>query len=261
MPANIKIFASSKKRKNGTQIFVDAKPNLTCPVQSANIFFMENYYQDYINTIKKIDTNKKPKLLLHVCCAPCSSHCLEVLEPYFDVTVFFYNPNISPKAEYDKRLFEEQNFVKTAHPNTKVVEAQYDSQNFFAIAKGLEDLPEGGERCHRCYELRLKKTAEYAKQNGFDYFTTTLTISPYKNSKVLNEIGGNVAKQYGAKYLFSDFKKENGYLHSIELSHKYNLYRQNYCGCIFSKMAREKFEKSKDAKSGAQNGTKISPEK
>ena len=207
---------------------------------------MENYHKDFLNIVANIDKRQKPKLLLHVCCAPCSSHCLEVVEPFFDVTVFFYNPNISPKTEYDKRLLEEQKFVKIAHPNVKVVEAEYDSQSFFDIAKGLEDLPEGGERCHKCYELRLKKTAQFARDNNFDFFTTTLTVSPYKNSQVLNEIGANVAKQYGVKYLFSDFKKQNGYLHSIELSHKYNLYRQNYCGCIYSKIAREKFEKAKE---------------
>ena len=205
---------------------------------------MDNYYQIFLETTKKIDKTKKPKLLLHVCCAPCSSHCLQVLEEFFDVTVFYYNPNISPFDEYQKRLNEEINFVKAVHPNVKVIEAEYDNQSFEQMVKGLEDLPEGGARCKLCYQMRLKKTAEYAKQINFDYFTTSLTVSRYKNSQVLNEIGANVAKQIGVNYLFSDFKKENGYQHSIELSKQFNLYRQNYCGCKYSKIAREKFDQT-----------------
>ena len=202
----------------------------------------KTYYQQFLDTVKNIDVEKKPKLLLHVCCAPCSSHCLEVLEKYFDITVFYYNPNIAPFEEYQKRLSEEKTFVKNVHHNIKVVEAEYDNQNFENMVKGLEDLPEGGSRCKLCYEMRIRKTGEYAKENGFDYFTTSLTVSRYKNSQTLNEIGEKVAKQIGVKYLFSDFKKENGYQHSIELSRKYNLYRQNYCGCKYSKIAREKYE-------------------
>lgn len=204
-----------------------------------------NYYLEFLKTIKKIDKSSKPKLLLHVCCAPCSSHCLEVLEECFDVSVYYYNPNISPIEEYQKRLLEEINFVKKVHPNIKVIEAEYDNVNFENIVIGLENLPEGGARCKLCYQMRLEKTARFAKENGFDYFTTSLTISPYKNSKILNEIGENVAKQYGVKYLFSDFKKEDGYKRSIELSNKYNLYRQNYCGCKYSKLARERYEKER----------------
>ena len=202
----------------------------------------KTYYQQFLDTVKEIDVKKKPKLLLHVCCAPCSSHCLDVLEKYFDITVFYYNPNISPIEEYQKRLGEEKTFVKNVHQNIKVVEAEYDNQNFENMVKGLEDLPEGGSRCKLCYEMRIRKTGEYAKANGFDYFTTSLTVSRYKNSQILNEIGEKVAKQIGVKYLFSDFKKENGYQHSIELSRKYGLYRQNYCGCKYSKIAREKYE-------------------
>lgn len=201
-----------------------------------------NYYQEFLDTLKNLDNGSKPKLLLHVCCAPCSSHCLQVVEPYFNVTVFYYNPNIAPFEEYQKRLNEEKRFLSEAHPNINIVEAEYENQKFEELAKGLEDLPEGGERCKKCYRQRLEKTAEYAKQNGFDYFTTTLTVSPYKHSETLNQIGGEVAEQFGVKYLFSDFKKENGYKNSIEISKKYNLYRQDYCGCVYSKILREKYK-------------------
>lgn len=201
-----------------------------------------NYYQEFLTTIQNLDANRKPKLLLHVCCAPCSSHCLQVVEPYFDVTVFYYNPNIAPFEEYQKRLSEEKRFLKEAHSNVKIVEAEYDNQKFEELVKGLEDLPEGGERCKKCYRQRLEKTADFAKQNGFDCFTTTLTVSPYKHSATLNQIGGEVAERFGIKYLFSDFKKENGYQNSIEISKKYNLYRQDYCGCVYSKNLREKYK-------------------
>ena len=201
----------------------------------------QNYYQEFLSTIKQIDISKKPKLLLHVCCAPCSSHCISVLDPYFDITVFYYNPNISPFEEYERRLNEEKRFLEKAYPHIKIINAEYDSQNFEAMAKELEDLPEGGERCKKCYHMRLLKSGQYAKQNGYDYFTTTLTVSPYKHSATLNEIGGEVASGLGIKYLFSDFKKEDGYKHSIELSKKYNLYRQDYCGCKYSKRLREEY--------------------
>ena len=207
-----------------------------------------NYYQEFLNITKTVNTQKKPKLLLHVCCAPCSSHCISVLVPFFDVTVFYYNPNISPFEEYTRRLEEEKRFLSEAYPFVKVVDAEYDNQNFEDMAKGLEDLKEGGERCKKCYRMRLEKTAKFAKENGYDFFTTTLTVSPYKHSATLNEIGEEVASQFGTKYLVSDFKKENGYLHSIELSKKYNLYRQDYCGCKFSKLAREKFLETKNLK-------------
>lgn len=209
----------------------------------------QDNYKIFLETIKNIDTLAKPKLLLHVCCAPCSSHCLSVLEPYFDITVFFYNPNISPINEYHKRLDEEKRFLELAHKNVKFVETDYDNQKFEEMAKGLENLQEGGERCKKCYTQRLQKTAEYAKQNGYDYFCTTLSVSPYKSSKVLNEIGGQIAQSVGIKYLFSDFKKQNGYQHSIEISHQYGLYRQNYCGCRFSKLSREKADAEHNDKS------------
>ena len=198
-----------------------------------------NYYQEFLSTIQQIDKTKKPKLLLHVCCAPCSSHCISVLYPFFDITIFYYNPNITPYEEYERRLNEEKRFIKEAYPDIKIVDAEYDCDKFEEMAAGLENLPEGGERCKKCYRMRLEKSGEYAKQNGFDYFTTTLTVSPYKHSATLNQIGEDVSNLCGVKYLFSDFKKEDGYKHSIELSKKYNLYRQDYCGCQFSKRNRE----------------------
>jgi len=198
-----------------------------------------NYYQEFLSTIQQIDKTNKPKLLFHVCCAPCSSHCISVLYPFFDITIFYYNPNITPFEEYERRLNEEKRFIKEAYPDIKIVNAEYDCDKFEEMSVGLEDLPEGGERCKKCYRMRLEKSGEYAKQNGFDYFTTTLTVSPYKHSATLNQIGEDISKLCGVKYLFSDFKKEDGYKHSIELSKKYNLYRQDYCGCQFSKRNRE----------------------
>ncbi len=196
-----------------------------------------NYQIVLDKTLQEIlEKGRKPKLLLHVCCAPCSSYVLEYLNNYFDITVFYYNPNISSKDEYNKRLNEEIRFVKEYPFKNKVVvvNGEYDNLEFEKIISGLENEKEGGIRCFKCYRLRLEKSAQYAKENNFDYFTTTLTISPYKNSKVINEIGNDLSLQYGIKYLFSDFKKKNGYKRSIELSHEYNLYRQDYCGCKYS---------------------------
>lgn len=196
-----------------------------------------NYQIILDETIKKIkESNKKPKLLLHVCCAPCSSYVLEYLNELFDITVFYYNPNISSFDEYNKRLNEEKRFVKEYPFKNKivVVNGDYDNDIFEETIKGLENEKEGGARCFKCYRLRLMESAKYAKENGFDYFTTTLTISPYKNSQVLNEIGRELSQIYGIEYLYSDFKKKNGYKRSIELSHQYNLYRQDYCGCVYS---------------------------
>lgn len=178
-----------------------------------------------------------PTLLLHACCAPCSSYVLEYLSQYFDITVIFYNPNISTEQEYAhraeelKRFIKEKNFKKTV----QVIIEKYDSTEFYATVKGLENCAEGGNRCFKCYALRLEKTAKIAKESGFDYFTTTLSISPLKNAEKLNEIGGELEKKYEVSYLYSDFKKKNGYKRSIELSNEYNLYRQNFCGCEFSK--------------------------
>lgn len=195
---------------------------------------MINYQIELEKELKKIE-NTKPKLLLHVCCAPCSSYVLTYLCEYFDITVLYYNPNISPYEEYEKRLNEEKRLIKELNKDIKIIECGYDNDAFENIAKGLEQVKEGGIRCHKCYTLRLEETAKIAKKNNFDYFTTTLTISPLKNSQVLNKIGANLSEKYNIKYLYSDFKKKEGYKLSIILSKKYNLYRQNYCGCKYSK--------------------------
>lgn len=178
-----------------------------------------------------------PRLMLHSCCAPCSSYTLKYLAEYFDITVYYYNPNISPKEEFDKRFLEQERLISqlpTKH-SVSLVEGEYNYDDFLDIAKGYEDVPEGGERCFRCYRMRLESTARLAKEQGFDYFCTTLSISPLKNSQKINEIGFEVAEKYGIKWLPSDFKKKEGYKQSIELSREYNLYRQNFCGCVFSK--------------------------
>lgn len=179
-----------------------------------------------------------PKLLLHVCCAPCSSYVQEYLTEYFDITLLFYNPNMDTKDEYEHRSGELERLVKEAGFPSKVVICDYDPESFGKIAAGMEDEPEGGARCRKCYELRMRKAAEYAASNGYDYFTTTLSISPYKNADWINEIGECLASEYGIRHLPSDFKKRDGYKRSIELSEKYGLYRQDYCGCIMSKEER-----------------------
>lgn len=179
-------------------------------------------------------SNKKPKLLLHSCCAPCSSGVLEQLIKQFDITIFYYNPNIYPSSEYDKRVKEQKKFIKLFDKNIKFLEIGYESANFYKAVKGMEDEKEGKERCFTCYRLRLEKTALLAKEQNYDYFTTTLSLSPYKNANKLNDIGKELSTIYDVKYLYSDFKKNNGYLRSIENSKKYNLYRQPYCGCEFS---------------------------
>lgn len=186
--------------------------------------------------------NNTPSLLLHSCCAPCSSYVLETLSNYFKITIFYYNPNIYPIDEYIKRKEEEKRFIKEFSSKNKIefLDCDYDGELFFEMAKGLEDLREGDKRCYLCYQLRMNKTALVAKENNFDYFTTTLSISPYKNSSWINEIGRKLEKEIGIKYLPADFKKKNGYKRSIELSNVYNLYRQDYCGCIYSKVEREK---------------------
>lgn len=177
-----------------------------------------------------------PRLLLHSCCAPCSSYVLEYLSEYFEITVFYYNPNIYPESEYTKRVLEQQMLIKEMNFKYPVsfLAGIYEQQKFYQMAKGLEYVPEGGERCFRCYALRLKETARRAAEGGFDYFTTTLSISPLKNAQKLNEIGLEAAKEAGVSYLVSDFKKKDGYKRSIELSREYGLYRQDYCGCIYS---------------------------
>lgn len=184
----------------------------------------------------------REKLLLHVCCAPCSSRVLEVLIQQFDITVYFYNPNITDSEEYFKRYNELQRFLGEAHfaSGVKCIDGGYDSKMFFEMSKGLEKEPEKGVRCYKCYQLRMEAAAKYAKANGFDLFTTSLSISPHKNAVWINEIGEMCKDIYGIGYLYSDFKKKNGYVRSIELSKEYGLYRQDYCGCVFSKEQREK---------------------
>lgn len=185
-----------------------------------------------------------PSLLLHCCCAPCSSYVLEYLTEYFRITVHFYNPNISEKAEYEKRSAELRRLVSEQPHRCPVTftEGAYEPEKFYDIAKGYEDVPEGGERCFRCYRLRLSEAADAAKAGGFSYFTTTLSISPLKNARKLNEIGAEESERVGVPYLFSDFKKKEGYKRSIVLSQKYSLYRQDYCGCEFSRRERNRTE-------------------
>jgi predicted adenine nucleotide alpha hydrolase (AANH) superfamily ATPase len=195
----------------------------------------KNYHKILLDEINEITKgNKRPKLLLHSCCAPCSSYVIQFLSEYFHMEIFFFNPNIYPEEEYIKRLEEQIRLIKEMGLDYKVVKNEYKSHLFYNAVKGYENMGEGSERCYRCFELRLDKTAEYAKLNGFDYFTTTLTISPLKNAQKINEIGLDLEKKYKIKFLNSDFKKNNGFKSSVDLSKKYNLYRQNYCGCIFS---------------------------
>lgn len=197
-------------------------------------------YSIELEKIIKSNGSKKPSLLLHACCAPCSSYVLEYLASHFNITLFFYNPNIYPEDEYKKRLDELKRLVREMKLNIKVLEEHYVPDEFFEISKGLENIPEGGERCRKCYRLRLQKTAEAAKADRYDFFCTTLSISPHKNAEWINEIGNELSKDYGTAFLPNDFKKKNGYKRSIELSKKYNLYRQNFCGCIFSKASADK---------------------
>ena len=187
-------------------------------------------------------SGEKKTLLLHSCCAPCSSYCLEYLEPYFDITVFFYNPNMDSAEEYERRASELTRFVKESGSSAKLIIREFDPKPFYEMAQGLEDVPEGGERCFRCYELRMRAAAEFAAGNGYDYFTTSLSISPLKNSTKINDIGEMLSGIYGVKHLPSDFKKKEGYKRSVELSREYNLYRQDYCGCIYSKRRENKLE-------------------
>ncbi|MDY6325536.1 MAG: epoxyqueuosine reductase QueH [Catonella sp.] len=207
-----------------------------------------NYDTLLEDTISKIKAaNTRPSLLLHACCAPCSSAVLERIAKYFKIDIFYYNPNITPKREVDKRIEEVEKLLKL-EPGTegiRLIPGKYDPESFEATAKGREMIPEGGERCYDCYELRLRETAVYAKEHNYDYFSTTLSISPYKRSQWLNEIGGKLAEEFDVPYLYSDFKKKNGYRRSIELSEEYGLYRQNYCGCKYSLAERERKIKEK----------------
>ncbi|MDE6471207.1 MAG: epoxyqueuosine reductase QueH [Eubacterium sp.] len=201
---------------------------------------------------KIIECNKReditPSLLLHSCCAPCSSYTIEYLSDYFKITVLYYNPNISEQTEYEKRKAEQIRLIQSLDTKNRVsfLDCEYNSSEFFDIAGGYENCCEGGERCFRCYRLRLEKTAMLAKEKGFDYFCTTLSISPLKNAQKINQIGFEIADKCSIKWLPSDFKKREGYKRSIELSRQFNLYRQNYCGCVFSKREMEKEEETGD---------------
>ncbi len=194
----------------------------------------ESYYKLYQKELESIKDKKK--ILLHSCCAPCSSSVIMSLMEHFDITILYYNPNISPIKEYEKRKKEQIELInklkKIAQVN--IIDCDYDNDVYEERIKGYEECPERGQRCTICFNLRLEKTAKIAKENNFDYFCTTLTLSPYKNAKLINEIGEELSKKYKIKWLYSDFKKNDGYKKSIELSKKYNLYRQNYCGCKYS---------------------------
>lgn len=197
---------------------------------------MKTNYQLKLEEIIKREKGNIPKLLLHTCCAPCSSYVLEYLSEFFSITILYYNPNISPIEEYEKRLNEQKrliNDLKTKNPVT-LLECSYDNNKFEDMVKGLENEPERGSRCLKCYRLRLEETVRLAKENNFDYFGTSLSVSPYKSSEALNKIGEELSNVYGIPYLYSDFKKKNGYKRSIELSKIHNLYRQDYCGCKYS---------------------------
>lgn len=211
---------------------------------------VRNYQKELDKIIEDIGAAAgcAPTLFLHSCCAPCSSYVLEYLRKYFRITVFYYNPNITEDEEYRKRVAEQKRLIATYNKELtesvegaqsgyliQVIEGDYEPQRFYEIAKGLERCPEGGERCFACYALRLRETAMRAKAGDFDYFTTTLSISPLKNAAKLNEIGETLAGEYGIRWLPSDFKKKGGYQRSIELSKEYDLYRQNYCGCVYSR--------------------------
>lgn len=206
-----------------------------------------NYQKLCEEEISKASAGERvPSVLLHSCCAPCSSYCIEYLSQYFHVTVFYYNPNIYPDSEYYHRVKEQQEFINRFPAKYPVgfIEGDFDTQEFYKAAKGLEQEPERGARCTECFKLRLGRTAEVASEKRFDYFTSTLTISPMKDAALLNQIGSEMGEVHGVKWLPSDFKKKNGYLRSCELSREYGIYRQDYCGCVFSYNERQKEKES-----------------
>lgn len=216
-----------------------------------------NYQRELEQTIEHLEKKGTvPSLLLHSCCAPCSSYVLEYLSRYFKITVLYYNPNIYPKEEFLKRMQEQEAFIARLPARYPIgfMGSAYREQEFYQAVKGYEQIPEGGERCFRCYALRLREAAHAARDGGFDYFTTTLSISPLKNAGKLNEIGETLAEEYGVTYLTSDFKKKNGYKRSTELSKEYGMYRQDYCGCIFSKKEREAARKEQERRQNSCNG-------
>lgn len=192
---------------------------------------IENY-KDFLHLISSFEY--KPKLLLHSCCAPCSSHTLKLLLEYFDIDIYYSNDNIYPKEEFFRRLEEQIRLAGILDKRIKVIDDGYNSQDYYDAVKGFENLGEHSKRCYECYRFRLEKTAKLAHEKGYDYFTTTLSISPYKNSNWINEIGYKLEEKYGIKFLYSNFKKAEGYKESIKLSEEYGLYRQDYCGCVFS---------------------------
>ncbi len=195
-----------------------------------------------IDPDKPVEGGARLRVLLHICCAPCSSATLERLQERFDVDLYFYNPNIEPYAEFEKRAREAERFVREFRPDggVRVLTAEYDHGAIEEIARGREEMPERSERCYLCYELRMRKTAEYAKAHGYECFTTSLSISPYKSSRWINEIGERLERETGVRFLHSDFKKQNGYRRSIEMSREYGLYRQDWCGCVYSRRERER---------------------
>ena len=201
-----------------------------------------NYQKQLDKIIENIKSDETPTLLIHSCCAPCSSYVLEYLSQYFKITIFYYNPNIYPKEEYLKRVEEQKSLISQLPAKNPVdfIEGRFNESEFYNAVKGLEHIPEGGERCFACYRLRLEETARLAKEQGFDWFTTTLSISPYKNAQKLNEISAELSEIYHVKNLPADFKKKEGYKRSIRLSAEYKLYRQDYCGCVFSQQERNK---------------------
>ena len=209
---------------------------------------MKNYQLVLDNILNQIEEKKEvPSLLLHTCCAPCSSYVLEYLSKYFKITIYYYNPNINTYEEFKKRADEQERLIQemSFENPVKCIIADYNNLEFENIIDGLKEEPEGGKRCFKCYELRLEQSCKYALEHNFDYFTTSLSISPYKNSTKVNEIGEALEQKYGIKYLYADFKKKNGYKRSIELSKIYNLYRQDYCGCIYSKKRKGDFNEEK----------------
>lgn len=198
-----------------------------------------NYQKEMEKILKRINPDEKPKLLLHSCCAPCSSYVLEYLIDFFKITILFYNPNMIDKDEFEKRYNEQVKINAGLSSSIELVKIPYDNTIFYGAVKGLEHIKEGGARCEACFELRLTEAAKYASEHHFDYFTTTLSISPLKNSTVLNSLGIEIGEKYHVNYLVSDFKKRNGYKRSVELSKEFDLYRQDYCGCIYSKIERD----------------------
>lgn len=197
-----------------------------------------NYQLEMEEEIRKLN-GERPALLLHSCCGPCSSAVLERLTSHFRVTVFYYNPNIEPKAEYEHRLSEQKRLLSLLPGDIPLLPCEYDHDAFSAFAEAMADCPEGGKRCLQCFSLRLNETARAAKEHGFPYFTTTLSVSPHKNAENLNRIGSAAGEKYGVRYLMADFKKKNGYLRSLQLSKEYGLYRQDYCGCRYSRREEE----------------------